>query len=129
MPTRKRNRWGDGLDEPSKAEARNFFPDSYVPQTDVSKALEAFGHEVVDVRRVIKKGAKVAKELCANGNHFDAMHAAAVFAYTEEEPTDLYGKLNHACRTPGAKVLSLLFSFIFFSFSFFLLSSFLFFVF
>ena len=29
-----------------------------------------------------------------------AVHAAALFAYTQEEPASLYSTLNHAMRTP-----------------------------
>jgi hypothetical protein len=99
-PHRKRNRWGDGLDAPA-AGARDFFPSGYTPSNTVAEAITAFGHEDKDVARVTNKGQCIAKELRLDGHAFDEEHAASIYGYTEEEPTDLYGKLNRACRTPG----------------------------
>ena len=99
---RKRNRWGDGLDAPA-AGSRNFFPDSYTPQLDVPDSIRAFGHNDSDVSRMVEKGKHIQWELEQDGTVFDAEHAAALYSYTEEEPTDLYGKLNKACRTPGGQ--------------------------
>jgi hypothetical protein len=99
---RKRNRWGDGLDAP-QAGSRGFFPPGYTPQNAVSQAIEAFGHNPPDVVRVMDKGKDIATELGLDGVAFDAEHAAAIYGYTKEQSTDLYGKSNRACRTSGVQ--------------------------
>ena len=88
--------------EAPAAGARHFFPPGWVPQHGaVRDAIKVFGHSDSDLDELGAQGASLAAELSQFGTHMAANHATAVYAYTEEKPTNLYGKLNHACRTPG----------------------------
>ena len=98
---RTRNRWGDGIDAPA-AGARDFFPVGWIPNRAVKDAIQVFGHSASQLDNLIKKGSSLAAELAQCGMHIPAEHTTAVYAYTEEKKeTDLYGKLNLACRTTG----------------------------
>ena len=94
------NRWGDGIDAPA-AGAREFFPSGWVPKHVVRDAIRVFGHSDSDLNALAAKGITLAAELSQFGVSMATDHATAVYAYTEEKPTNLYGKLNKACRTPG----------------------------
>eukprot|EP00667_Euglena_gracilis_P005727 EG_transcript_5769 len=100
---RKTNRWGEGLDAPA-AGARVFFPNGWVPQRDVAQAIAVFGHEPAQLEHVLLRGRQIAMGLqSVYATLVDPEHAAAVFAYTQEDPvTQLYTKCNEACRSTGA---------------------------
>ena len=98
---RSTNRWGDGIDAPA-AGARDFFPAGWVPKHVVVRdAIQVFGHSDSDLEALVAKGVSIAAELSQFGVSMARDHATALYAYTEEKPTNLYGKLNKACRTPG----------------------------
>ena len=54
-----------------------------------------------EIAEIVRRGEQISRELRSFGFSTAADHAAGIFAYTEENANDLYGKLNHACRTPG----------------------------
>eukprot|EP00667_Euglena_gracilis_P001964 EG_transcript_1961 len=102
--TRKRNRWGEGLEAPA-AGNRNFFPTGWEPQRDVEQAIKVFGHDATQLQIILCRGKQIASEVRQiDAVSVDEEHAAAVFAYTQEDPvTQLYTRCNEACRTTGAK--------------------------
>ena len=53
-----------------------------------------------EIASIMRKTESLQRELEMLGEATSSEHCAALYAYTLEEP-DLYGKLNHACRTPG----------------------------
>eukprot|EP00812_Abedinium_dasypus_P002397 NODE_1292_length_1183_cov_307.601950.p1 GENE.NODE_1292_length_1183_cov_307.601950~~NODE_1292_length_1183_cov_307.601950.p1 ORF type:complete len:357 (-),score=71.33 NODE_1292_length_1183_cov_307.601950:95-1165(-) len=87
-------RWGDGLEAPASG-ARNFFPHGFVVARDVPEAVKQFGHDEAHVTAIVGVGRMKAQ---TSPMPIAAMHAAALFAYTEESP--LYSTLNHTMRTP-----------------------------
>ena len=97
---RSKNRWADGIDV-TAAGARDFFPAGWMPTHCVRGAIKVFGHSDKDLDELAEKGSSLAEELKQFKVNISAEHTTAVYAYTEEKPTNLYGKLNLACRTPG----------------------------
>jgi len=87
-------RWGEGLEAPA-AGSRNFTPHGFQVTLEVPEAIAKFGHSPDHVARVTEAGR--AKASTAS-TQIAAMHAAAIFAYTEESP--LYSTLNYVMRTP-----------------------------
>ena len=89
-------RWGEGLDAPA-AGARHFHPPGFEVTLEVSEAIAQFGHSAAQVSQIMEAGrAKAATAVVP----LAAVHAAALFAYTQEEPVSLYSPLNYAMRTP-----------------------------
>ena len=97
---RSKNRWADGIDV-TAAGARDFFPAGWIPRLDVRSAIKVFGHSDRDLDELARMGEYFADFLKQFGVTISAQHATTVYAYTEERPTNLYGRLNLACRTPG----------------------------
>ena len=93
-PAPRAKRWGDGLEAPA-AGTRNFVEHGFEVTLDVSEAIARFGHSSSHVAQIMDKGrAKASTSLTS----IASVHAAALFAYTEETP--LYGTLNYTMRTP-----------------------------
>ena len=89
-------RWGDGLDAPA-AGVRHFYPPGFEVTLEVSEAISWFGHSAAQVSQIMETGRAKAATSAAP---LAAVHAAALFAYTQEEPASLYSTLNYAMRTP-----------------------------
>eukprot|EP00667_Euglena_gracilis_P004203 EG_transcript_4222 len=101
-PARKHNRWGDGIAAPA-AGTRAFFPHGWVPTCSVLEAVAKFGYEPPKLAFIKWRGEATAADLALLSLHVDAGDAAAVYAYTDEDPVaDLYTKCNEACRKAGA---------------------------
>ena len=91
----RKTRWADGLESPS-AGARVFLPQGYEINRDVSEAISQFGHSPDQVTEIMIAGAAKAAN---SPTPLAASHAAALYAYTTENP-QLYRTLNFAMRTP-----------------------------
>ena len=95
-------RWGDGVDAPA-AGARNLYPQGFEMKWDVPDAIKQFGHTTVRVEAIMEKGnEKAAKSYKQHNLRLLPEQAAALYAYTEEEPEKLYNRLNYAMRTPNS---------------------------
>ncbi|CAE7816569.1 HERC2 [Symbiodinium microadriaticum] len=91
-------RWGDGLDAVD-AGTRDFLPSGWIPKKDVLTSIQVFGLDDSDCQLVMTSAKTLAEELAAlNITSLKDKHAAAVFAYTQENEKRLYSKLNTAMR-------------------------------
>jgi len=101
VATRVRNRWGDGLEDPTSGK-KAFFPAAWKPSQGVDKSLLAMSLTEEEVKHVMLEGARRQKEAKEFEISVSADSAAAVYAYTMEWP-DVYTKLNSACRKKGRR--------------------------
>jgi len=104
--TRKRNRWGDGLEDPSSG-VKTFFPASWKPSKEVDQSLDLMGLTKKEITEVMARGAQYQKVAMQVGISVSPDFAAAIYAYTMEEP-NVYQKLNSACRSKGRRAKLLL---------------------
>lgn len=80
-----------------------FFKVGWTPKKGVSSAIKAFGHTDKDLSELERKGQQTSQEFIDLGYHvrISPDHASSIFAYTQENAHDLYGKLNQSMRTSG----------------------------
>ena len=90
-------RWGYGMEHLKNSGSRVFFPEGFVPKCIVAESLKAFAHTQAQIDNIIAKGFEVVQT-----QSMAADHAAALYAFTLEEPR-LYHELNRAMRSTASK--------------------------
>lgn len=106
VETRRRNRWGDGLEDPVSG-VKEFFPPTWKPTKELDESLDAMGLTKKEVQQVLADGARCQEMVKQIGISVSADSAAAIYAYTQEEP-NVYNKLNAASRGRGNRAKLLL---------------------